>query len=54
MISACSKCKEPILPYHVCRTCGTYAGRQAIEIKTKEPKKEKRKEEKKEKKKGEE
>ena len=52
MFSICPKCKEPVLPYHVCHPCGTYAGRQAIEIKAKEPKKGKKEKEKKKEKKS--
>lgn len=28
----CPQCKQPKLSHRVCPTCGTYAGRQAIEI----------------------
>ncbi|MDY6850941.1 MAG: 50S ribosomal protein L32 [Thermodesulfobacteriota bacterium] len=28
----CSQCDEPKLPHHACPHCGTYRGRQAIEI----------------------
>ena len=30
----CPQCKTLKLPHRVCFVCGTYAGRQAIEIKT--------------------
>jgi large subunit ribosomal protein L32 len=30
----CPQCHTPMLPHHVCPTCGTYAGREVIEIKT--------------------
>ncbi|MFH1087381.1 MAG: 50S ribosomal protein L32 [Chloroflexota bacterium] len=30
----CSQCHTPKLAHHVCATCGTYAGRQVIEIKS--------------------
>jgi len=33
----CPQCHSPKLPHHVCLTCGTYAGREVIEIE--EPKK---------------
>jgi large subunit ribosomal protein L32 len=46
--SLCPKCKKPVLPHHVCSFCGTYAGREVIEIKLKE--KDKKKEEKEKKK----
>ena len=29
---SCPKCHSVMLPHHVCQTCGSYAGRQAIEI----------------------
>ena len=29
----CPQCHSPKLPHHVCPTCGTYAGREVIEIK---------------------
>jgi large subunit ribosomal protein L32 len=28
----CSQCDEPKLPHHVCPNCGTYRGRQVIEV----------------------
>ena len=30
----CPQCHSPKLPHHVCPTCGSYAGREAIEIKS--------------------
>ncbi|MCD6452857.1 MAG: 50S ribosomal protein L32 [Dehalococcoidales bacterium] len=33
-IELCSQCHSPKLPHRVCPTCGTYAGREVIEIKT--------------------
>jgi len=30
----CPQCHSPKLPHHVCPTCGTYAGREVIEIKS--------------------
>ena len=30
----CPQCKSPKLPHHACPTCGTYAGREVIEIKS--------------------
>jgi large subunit ribosomal protein L32 len=29
----CPQCHSPKLPHHVCPTCGTYAGRDVIEVK---------------------
>jgi len=40
-LSACLKCKKPVLPHHVCIFCGTYSGREALKIK--QPKKKKKK-----------
>jgi len=48
--SACSKCKKPTLPHHVCTFCGTYNEKEVIKIKTRAKKgKKKTKEEKKKK-----
>jgi large subunit ribosomal protein L32 len=30
----CPQCHSPKLPHHVCKTCGTYDGREVLEIKT--------------------
>jgi len=30
----CPQCHTLMLPHHACPTCGTYAGRQVVEIKT--------------------
>ena len=30
----CPQCHSPKLPHHVCPTCGSYAGREVIEVKT--------------------
>ena len=30
----CSQCHSPKLSHHVCPTCGTYDGREIIEIKS--------------------
>jgi large subunit ribosomal protein L32 len=38
---ACPKCKELRAPHRICKVCGYYDGRQAIEIKVKEKKKKK-------------
>ncbi|MBW2056875.1 MAG: 50S ribosomal protein L32 [Deltaproteobacteria bacterium] len=32
-VSLCPQCNEPKLPHRVCRHCGTYRGRQVLEIK---------------------
>ena len=31
-IEYCPQCHSPKLPHHVCPTCGSYAGREVIEI----------------------
>ncbi len=28
----CPKCKEPVLPHHVCTACGFYAGREVLQV----------------------
>ncbi|OGH56870.1 MAG: 50S ribosomal protein L32 [Candidatus Lindowbacteria bacterium RIFCSPLOWO2_12_FULL_62_27] len=28
----CPNCKSPVLPHHVCPTCGQYRGRQVIKL----------------------
>lgn len=42
----CSKCKAPVLPHTLCDNCGTYAGREYIDVMAKLTKKEKKKKEK--------
>lgn len=32
-LATCPKCKAPVLPHVACKECGTYAGRQVIEMK---------------------
>ncbi len=32
-IMACPNCGDPIIPLHVCPSCGTYKGREIIELK---------------------
>jgi large subunit ribosomal protein L32 len=29
----CANCREPVLPHHVCKSCGQYAGKQVTEAK---------------------
>ena len=36
---SCSKCKKPILPYHICSFCGSYAGKEVLKLKFKKSKK---------------
>ncbi len=33
-LDTCSQCHSPKLPHHVCPTCGTYDGREVIEVKS--------------------
>lgn len=32
-LATCPKCKSPVLSHVVCKDCGTYAGRQVLELK---------------------
>jgi len=38
-LSDCPQCKTPKLTHRICPVCGTYAGKQAVEIKVKAEKK---------------
>jgi large subunit ribosomal protein L32 len=31
-IATCARCKAPTRPHTVCATCGTYAGREVVEV----------------------
>ncbi len=33
-LDTCPQCHSPKLPHHACPTCGTYNGRQVIEMKS--------------------
>lgn len=44
--SICPKCKEAIVPHHFCEFCGTYKGRQVVDVLAKLTKKERKKKEK--------
>ncbi|MFC1932938.1 50S ribosomal protein L32 [Chloroflexota bacterium] len=33
-LAHCPQCHSPKLPHHVCPTCGSYADREVIEIKS--------------------
>ena len=37
-LTACPQCKQPKVAHQVCKSCGYYDGKQAIEIKVKEKK----------------
>jgi large subunit ribosomal protein L32 len=34
-LDLCPQCHSPKLAHHACPTCGSYAGREVIEVKTK-------------------
>jgi large subunit ribosomal protein L32 len=34
VLAACPKCKEQMLPHKACPSCGTYAGRNVIDLKS--------------------
>ena len=36
-VEYCPQCHSPKLPHHVCPNCGSYAGREVIEIKSPKP-----------------
>lgn len=42
----CSKCKEPALPHTACLNCGTYKGKEIIDVLKKLTKKERKQKEK--------
>ena len=42
---ACAKCGQPSLPHQVCFNCGTYAGREVIDVMAKLTKKERKQKE---------
>jgi large subunit ribosomal protein L32 len=29
---ACPKCRQPRLPHHVCPSCGSYRGREVVDL----------------------
>lgn len=35
---SCPQCNSPKRPHHVCLTCGSYDGREVIEVKAAKPK----------------
>ena len=41
-ITKCPKCQKPVRPHTVCQNCGTYKGREVIDVLAKLTKKEKK------------
>jgi large subunit ribosomal protein L32 len=41
-LSSCPKCSQPVMPHRVCPNCGTYKGREVIDVMVKLDKKEKK------------
>lgn len=39
----CAKCGAPVLPHRLCSNCGTYGGREVIDVMAKLTKKEQKK-----------
>jgi large subunit ribosomal protein L32 len=42
-LSACSKCKKPVLPHKLCANCGSYKGKEVVDVLKKANKKQKKK-----------
>ncbi len=42
-LSKCPKCGLPVLPHRVCKNCGTYQGREVIDVLKKLTKREQKK-----------
>lgn len=45
-LASCKKCGQPVLPHIACLNCGTYAGRQVIDVLAKLEKRDRKKKEK--------
>jgi large subunit ribosomal protein L32 len=45
-LAACPKCGSPVVPHRACASCGTYAGRQVVDLKSPVSKAKSKKEEK--------
>ncbi|MFC1908340.1 50S ribosomal protein L32 [Chloroflexota bacterium] len=37
-VDYCSQCHSPKMPHHICPTCGSYAGREVIDVEKKSSK----------------
>lgn len=35
VLNSCPKCGKPVMPHRACSKCGTYKGREVMEIKSK-------------------
>ncbi|MBU2037337.1 50S ribosomal protein L32 [Patescibacteria group bacterium] len=42
-LTKCLKCGQPILPHQVCKNCGTYKGREVLDVMKKLTKREQKK-----------
>lgn len=31
-VNSCPKCREPVLSHRVCKSCGTYGGREVLAV----------------------
>lgn len=43
VLSSCSKCGQPVRPHQTCKNCGTYQGREVIDVMKKLTKREQKK-----------
>lgn len=39
VLSVCPQCKKPVLPHHICLSCGKYSNREIIQPRAEEKKK---------------
>jgi len=42
-LKACAKCGQPVLPHRACKNCGTYQGREVLDVMKKLTKREQKK-----------